>query len=506
MSSFDSILLFCLYCLTLFFFPSRQLDVLRSDFGRWQVGIHMFEEGTLDITRFYGLSLIRDFLSSETSALSADPPIHKVIRETSWRWMEGLLSQGNLSSVPPYIFNNLASIVTLCLKRDYPEQWPTAFDDLLSLGSRFEVTGVEMVVKVLQEMEVEIVMFSEGRTAEEIRHNTLIKDRMRETDVMTKIVSFLCSFAGHSLGPAEVSNNAIFHSLASKCLRCLAELIGWIDINLVVSQTISTLYSALGKGPCIVVSSSLACLFEIARKGMDPVAKVMLLQSLGLLPQLFNSDLSVRIRKWSLKNGGEEEECVRQFALVLDIISLELLGVWATVEELLPSRANSTATNGTAVVPFGDPKTSARAGARSRKASAGGDLNEILPVLPLVVEMYNKILPETLKILQVVCGRRVASALFPSLGKLVQLLRIQKSRDLDPKEYFSTKLTSFLDLSIFLDGLLISLHSQALYPSDFDFELLEDEDEEAVETAEVMIDFFISMQEYGRMQREEFKL
>ena len=47
------------------------------------------------------------------------------------------------------------------------------------LPLRGAITGLDLAVRILGDLEVEVVMFSEGRTKDEIAHNTLIKDYMR---------------------------------------------------------------------------------------------------------------------------------------------------------------------------------------------------------------------------------------------------------------------------------------------------------------------------------------
>ncbi|RYG59839.1 hypothetical protein EON64_19835, partial [archaeon] len=183
--------------------PFRHLDELRKDASRWNIGILLFGQGRSDMTRFYGLSLVRDFLSSEHAASDAGPAVRLQIRETVWAWLSALMaSSQQLQSTPAFLLNNLASVLTLCIKRDYPEHWPGAFDDLLLLaqGSSSSSSGAELLVRVLGELEIEVVMFSEARSRQEVAHNTLIKDRMRETDALSKVVGYLVAVVNSTLG------------------------------------------------------------------------------------------------------------------------------------------------------------------------------------------------------------------------------------------------------------------------------------------------------------------
>lgn len=69
-------------------------------------------------------------------------------------------------------------------------------------------------------------MFQDGRTRDEIAHNTLIKDTMRGSRAVEDILRHLCAFIQiHSqLDTASTSGEDAQHSVA--CLQCLAELVG----------------------------------------------------------------------------------------------------------------------------------------------------------------------------------------------------------------------------------------------------------------------------------------
>lgn len=81
--------------------------------------------------QYYGLSLVRDYLSSVSLQSSSSYPLPTVfqIRDAIAQW---LLERQTLGTIAP-VYNNAVSIFALCLKILYPENWPTAFQDLLRM-------------------------------------------------------------------------------------------------------------------------------------------------------------------------------------------------------------------------------------------------------------------------------------------------------------------------------------------------------------------------------------
>ena len=175
------------------------LDHIRTTPDRWSTGLKLFFEAQGDISKFFGLTLVRDYLSSSSSssasststssskgtAVGSDEgsnepqaPIRKAIRDAVMGW-SGVVSSGSSSTIPPFLLNNVVSILTLCIKLDYPEHWPTAFEDVLTLATR-GYAGLDLVVRLLVEMGVEIVEFNVYRSPREIAHNVVIKDAMRQ--------------------------------------------------------------------------------------------------------------------------------------------------------------------------------------------------------------------------------------------------------------------------------------------------------------------------------------
>lgn len=116
----------------------RIFEQVRTSPDRWSVGLRLFFEAGGPLARFFGLSLVRDYLSTVNRAEAPQEEAQKQIRETMFIFVRSSIEQSigaRTWQLDRYIVNNLVSIITLCIKINCPENWPNAFSDLLLLAS-----------------------------------------------------------------------------------------------------------------------------------------------------------------------------------------------------------------------------------------------------------------------------------------------------------------------------------------------------------------------------------
>lgn len=441
-----------------------------------QIALQLFFQSTIDAARYLGLSIIREYLSSSPITLQ-DTENRYLIRTTASQWLEKVLADGNIGSSPSYVVNNMLSIFTLCIKREYPEHWPTAFEELLSLGDRYGLSGLDMVVRVLNELEIEVVMFQERRSAEEMAHNAIIKDTMRETNMVQRIVRFLVqaiTFIHTNLQQQQQQpqEQKQFVSLGLRCLGSLSELIGWIDINIVISEALGTLYTLLVDNDPLEIGA-LTCIYEIVKKGMDPVAKSELINGISLIPKLVN--LSPRfvgtVAMYQTDSKYEQIFVVhRQIGLVVDMIVLELLGCWIKYEDYIASLKNVPLDESTS----GSMKDSTAATPTPDTVRVS-TTEELVNIAPFVSQMIKLSLPEMINLLYHPAVT-VANAVLPSSNKLLQLLKLQKSRAIPDKQIFVDQ--NYFVAKEFLDAFMVAAFRQTQYPESFAFDEAEDGEDE----------------------------
>ena len=436
---------------------------------RWSVGLKLFFEGRSELSNFFGLSLVRDFLSSASYPTSASYAAHaqspiqvyNSIRDAIWAWTIGNLSQR--TPIPFFILNNLVTVLTLLIKLQFPESWPTAFSDLLEVG-RGSTTGLDLAVRVICDLEVEVVMFSEGRGKAEIAHNVLIKDAMRanEDSIVRRLVDFLCQSA------ASVRSTNV--DLSERCLRCLAELIGWVDISLVACEsTLSCMYLAIRDTE--LCSAVLACLLEVVKKGMEPTQKIQMLHAIGLAQVLALVPIG-SVTEDKSEDDDDDEGSEEELGLVVDVYLMELLGCWCKYEDSLFLTAPAA---GGASRPHENG---------SDALSSANELQQLKELAPTIASLLKSLLPIALAVLNHRDEECTAAAsVVPSLGRLITMFKQQATHKAQIDAFTSGEgpKSDYFLASDYLHPLLLGIYQQLQYDEDFGFVVSSDEDSAIIE-------------------------
>lgn len=301
-------------------------------------------------------------------------------------------------------------------------------------------------------------MYNLDRSPEEIAHNTLIKDTIRDKNIAHDLVVFLCNSA---LSIRESNVN-----LSKKCFRALAELIGWIDLSLILqTPALSIIYNAMTD--VTLLNAACGCILEIVKKGMDPVSKTKMLQSIGVINVLENVPLDTAPSDEVIGgNSGEDdereddadEECSPAEALapVLDAAVLELIECYSIYEDSL---------------------FAAGTGQQTQISPA-----ELQGVAQQAVDLLRACMPLMFRVFTF--SSAAATSLFPSFNRLVVLLKCQsqpsRSSVLSLRAGGSSAV-SFIVLD-YLKDILTAICQRMEFPSDFEFD---GEDEDDVEEMEV---------------------
>jgi hypothetical protein len=497
------------------------LDTLRASDDRWDIGLQLFFKGSSDTAKFFGLSLVRDYLDS-----SVGTERRKTIRDAMLEWIRNVIvlpetQDGHAakgSGRPPnYLVNNVASVLTLCVKHDYPEIWPEAFDDIMKLGNSC-ISGLDITVRILKDLDVEVVTASqEGGTAassagaagslisqqnsarrKEISHNTAIKDAMRNGDVNRNIVNLLSKSAVYLRTDANVQQmhgRGTCNALSRRCLRCMSSFIGWIDVNLVISETLGTLYQALQDG--VLCAPALACLYELVKKGMDPTVKAYMINSIDIVSMLLRVPFGASdTTEANFADDEDEDNHVYELGIIVDMLALELLGCWSKYEDLTLGDAKGNAPKGTA---------------------SQDEILSMQNVSLIVARNLHKLMPLLLQV-QAEDDYESANTVLPALAKILTILKIQKANS---QMRLSSAIASFdatrshasenrqnlsQDVSVcvsdpackyfqvldYFQSILGNIYKQMQYPADFNYDPNDEDDAEVMEVSLYILCFLFS--------------
>ncbi|RLN48414.1 hypothetical protein BBJ28_00015062, partial [Nothophytophthora sp. Chile5] len=143
---------------------------VKSSVDGWRYELQLFEHSQHEQVKFYALQALQEAL---TRGVGDDVAV--AIRSELLNWLQTHVAY--VESKAPYLKTKLAVVVTLLIKRDYPDRWSTAFTELLALLPQ-GASIVEMYFRILLAINEEIVEFDAQRTQQEAAHNMRIKDAM----------------------------------------------------------------------------------------------------------------------------------------------------------------------------------------------------------------------------------------------------------------------------------------------------------------------------------------
>ena len=129
------------------------------------------------------------------------------------------------------------------------------------------------ILRTLCAVDEEIVTYHVDRQPDEVRHNNLIKDKMRTTSCIADL----------SVAVQQVVRRYESQAphLAELALTTFQRFIGWIDAAYVLDDAfLSMLYDSL-KQPALS-EAALGCLLEAVNKGMESAPKIELLSRLRI--------------------------------------------------------------------------------------------------------------------------------------------------------------------------------------------------------------------------------
>lgn len=240
-------------------------------------------------------------------------------------------ADGTATPDAPYVQNKIAQTITFLFSSLYASAWETCIDDLLGLtykssasSTRDNPFGIVFYLRVVNSIHEEIgdILVSRSRI-EQDKANTL-KDLIRQRD-MQKIAS-----SWQEILTAWRDSDDV---IVEMCLKAVGSWVSWIDIGLVVNQTmLDLLFQQLGRagkqelraGEQRVRDAAVDVFTEIIGKKMKPADKVEMILFLNLdaiVTQLSNSP-PLRENRFTFKYDTDLAETVAKLVniTVLDIV------------------------------------------------------------------------------------------------------------------------------------------------------------------------------------------
>ncbi|XP_028410861.1 exportin-T-like [Dendronephthya gigantea] len=236
-------------------------------------------------------------------------------------------SMSDVNAEKGFILNKGAQVIVLIFVNDYPEKWSSFFSDILST-LQLGPAAMDIFLRILKAIDQEIINREVQQSPKDIQRSTLIKDTMRVQCVNDLVEAWYKILSD----PENVQAQVI-----CLCLDVIGRYVSWIDINLIANDKfIRILLGHLSMD--LLRESACDCLSEIINKGMLPVDKIELIQSLlrvledaGVLPpsETDDSDFQAKLAKlintagtqliicWSkLTKAGSSDKADRTLSII----------------------------------------------------------------------------------------------------------------------------------------------------------------------------------------------
>ncbi|XP_036373657.1 exportin-T-like isoform X1 [Megalops cyprinoides] len=242
-------------------------EQLKESQDAWQVCAEALvkELYSDDHVKFFCFQVLEHQIKFRHAGLSAVQ--QQLIRETLMKWLQSQLMSAQPEKV--FIRNKAAQVFALAFVTEYLTQWPKFFFDILSLIG-LNPRGVDLYLRTLMAIDAEVVDRDILHSSEETRRNTVIKDTMREQCIPALVESWYQILQAYQQTHSE---------LTCQCLEVVGTYVSWIDLSLIANDRfVNLLLSHMSVE--VLREEACDCLFEIVNKGMDPVDKTKLVESL----------------------------------------------------------------------------------------------------------------------------------------------------------------------------------------------------------------------------------
>ncbi|KAI1951540.1 pre-tRNA nuclear export protein [Ophidiomyces ophidiicola] len=263
------------------------LSRLRADPSGWQVCLPLFTSTPRrsDVVRHVALEVI----NSATQTGLVDAQSLCFIKDSLLTYLQqAYRSDTALQPDPANIQNKIAQTITYLFSALYATEWNTFFDDILLLTYRPEsalrdnISGIIFYLRVINSIHDEIGDVLVSRSRSEQDRANILKDLIRERDVEKLVTSWQ-----DILSQWQDRNDLI----TEMCLKAIGSWVSWINISLVVNQTmLDLLFQQLAKANNVdlqhgsekVRDAAIDVFTEIVGKKMKPADKIDMIVYLNL--------------------------------------------------------------------------------------------------------------------------------------------------------------------------------------------------------------------------------
>ncbi|XP_076358684.1 exportin-T-like isoform X2 [Tachypleus tridentatus] len=306
----------------------QYFEQLKSSEDGWQLCVRTLTSGQNfdENVAFFCIQVVEHYI--KTRYAQSEEKEQHFLRDFVKHWLNNQSREGKVHKV--FIRNKIAQLVCLIFLADFPHSWPNFFDDLLkllTLGS----SGADYFLRILLAVNSDVADKEIARTQKEIQRNVVVKDTIRDHNVLSMVDSWY-----HIVTTYQTSNP----ELSCLCLEVIGAYVAWIDINLIANNRFVNVLVHYLSMPQLR-EAACDCIIEIINKGMDPSTKTKLVES--FVSVLEQADVL------NLSKAGEDPDFMIKIAKLVNGIGTSLLASWTKLSRMSVCNPEQLATTQKAV-------------------------------------------------------------------------------------------------------------------------------------------------------------
>ncbi|KAF2007356.1 Exportin-T [Amniculicola lignicola CBS 123094] len=305
------------------------LNQLRTEGSAWQAGLTLFTRDPRppEIVRHTCLDLVNNAVQEHP----LDAQSLAYIKDTLVGYIQQSYSPGTNSADTSNIQNKLMQTMTYLFVALYPSSWHSFFDDFRALaGDQATIGNVNrastiLYIRMLGQVHDEIADQLIARSEEEKQRTVELKDLIRQRDAQKISLSWqeiLAKWRETDL------------TLVEMCLRTIGRWVSWIDISLVVNESMITIFLQMAGQQGIaspespegrVRDAAIDTFSEIVGKKMKSAEKIELILFLNLanvVGQLISSSALADMNTPQYDNDLAETVAKLVNNIVFDIVKI----------------------------------------------------------------------------------------------------------------------------------------------------------------------------------------
>lgn len=280
-------------------------EQLKNSANGWKLCAQVLTSGTYngnDHVKFFCLQVIEFYLRSRYAESGIED--HNLVKDLIARLLQMQVQNQDKS----FLRNKVSQMVSLAFVVDFPQRWIRFFSDLLQTLTPGAL-AVDMYLRILLQIDSDVVDRDIVHTQLETERNTAIKDAMREHSVLQLADSWLQILTQYENTEPEI---------VCMCLEVIGKYISWIDIGLIANERFVPIIIRFMSSQ-LLRESACDCIHDIINKGMDAMGKTKLVES-----------FTDALKNIGVLNLPKDEDCdfLAKMSKLINCMGVQLISSW----------------------------------------------------------------------------------------------------------------------------------------------------------------------------------